>query len=149
MEEWKLTRRTHFVFFLEPWIRLTLSVKFKKMEDRALFELHLNLPKEFEQVFSDIIKWTTVICTRQILSRITGSSSISGWPGVFRLILFVSIGFSAYYLVINKLIRLHFGTRIGENDTLSSLLQRLRRWLKERIWFYSDSSISLHPPSFP
>lgn len=100
------------------------------MEERALFELHLSLPKEFEQLFSDIIKWTTVLCAIHILNKTSGAS-ISGWPGVFRLILFASIGFSAYYLVINNLIRLHFDTLSG--DSLSAIIQRFRRWLKERI----------------
>jgi hypothetical protein len=104
------------------------------MEDRALFEISLNLPKEFEMLSSDIIKWSTVLCTIHILNKMSDSSP-QGWGSVFRMLLFASIGFSAYYLVIDKMLRLHFNefNEGGSGDSVQILVQRLRSWIRERL----------------
>lgn len=99
------------------------------MEDHALFEIRLNLPKDFEPLFADIIKWTTVLCIVHVLNKSSGPLP-TGWPGVLRLILFASIGFSAYFLVIHKLVRFRFD---GFNLSTEDPIGRLRAWIRNRI----------------
>jgi len=125
---------------------LCIAEKERKM--KSLFVVNLRLPNEYREWVNDMVKAFVVLTSLHVLQYGVGRRGGDG--GLFsanfwRLIIFVIIGFSAYYLVVRKLIRFRY---LGEaeaddgqsphsfNLSLGNLftpLTRFRVWLKEKL----------------
>ena len=118
---------------------------------KSLFVVNVRLPEEYREWVNEIVKAFVLLASIHILQQLTrGGPRSSG--GLFnadfwKLVVFVAIGFSAYYLVVRKLVRIRY---VGEGDSGDGLslhsfnfslvpdglvrpINRIRVWLKEKL----------------
>ena len=116
---------------------------------KSLFVVNLRLPNEYKEWVNDMMKAFIVLTSLHVLQYLSterrrqegGLFSANFW----RLIMFVFIGFSAYYLVVRKLVRFRY---LDENDVddaqsphsfnfslgkIFSPVTRFRSWLKDKL----------------
>ena len=114
---------------------------------KSLFVVNVRLPEEYREWVNDIVKAFVLLTSIHVLQYITRNGTSRGAGGLFsadfwKLIIFVVIGFSAYYLVVRKLVRFRYIGEGDANDQLSphsfsfsplSAFSRFRHWLKEKL----------------
>lgn len=114
---------------------------------KSLFVVNVRLPEEYKDWVNDIVKTfvlLTAIHVLQHLTKNTGSQSTGLFnAGFWKLVVFAAIGFSAYYLVVRKLVRFRYlgeGEEAGGNFAPHALnfnplnaFTNFRKWLKSKL----------------
>jgi len=116
---------------------------------KSLFVVNVKLPNEYKDWINEITKTTILLITIHVLQYLTKDSKLNG-AGLFnanfwKLVVFMIIGFSAYYLVVRKIVRFRY---VGEDDTdepdggLSqrsfgvspfTIVSNIREWIKNKL----------------
>lgn len=97
----------------------------------TLFTIKLGLPKEYEKLIDRILEVATLFTTIHILIHLSPPASSGLFATNFwQMLLFMAIGFSAYYLVIKRLFRFQC---VGDNNDPQSLFTRIRTWIKNQL----------------
>ena len=126
-----------------------LSKGFKRERKmKSLFVVNVRLPEEYRDWINDMVKTFILLATIHVLQYATRNGSSSRAGGLFnvnfwKLMVFAAVGFSAYYLVVRKLVRFRY---VGEHDrqddgqsphgfNMSPLgvITNLRQWLKNKL----------------
>lgn len=114
---------------------------------KSLFVVNVRLPDEYKDWVNDIVKTFVLLTTIHVLQHLTknaGSRSTGLFnAGFWKLVVFAAIGFSAYYLVVRKLVRFRYlgeHEAVGAQDALRSLsfspfnvITNFRQWLKNKL----------------
>ena len=114
---------------------------------KSLFVVNVRLPDEYKAWVNDIVKTFVLLTTVHVLQYMTKNGTSRSAGALFssdfwKLVIFVIIGFSAYYLVVRKLIRFRY---LGEREMADGqsphsvsfspfqVFGQLRTWLKNKL----------------
>lgn len=103
------------------------------MGSDTLFELEL--PQEYIKLGDRILETSTVIFIMHILIHLTPTpeNGLFG-PSFWRVLLFAFIGFFAYYLVIQRVLKfVPLSMEAASTTTATNIIQKFRTWLKDRL----------------
>ena len=81
----------------------------------ALFQIDLNLTKDYSDLFEDLLKFAVMLFTVSVLSAIGGK--IKNFGEVFQNILFTIVGLAFYHLVVKKVVKFVFSNDVEEGFT--------------------------------
>ena len=114
---------------------------------KSLFVVNVRLPDEYKAWVNEIVKTVVLLTTIHVLQYLTkntgrGSTGLFN-AGFWKLMVFAIIGFSAYYLVVRKLVRFRY---VGDHEVLNDgqsphsvafspfgAITRFRQWLKSKL----------------
>ena len=115
---------------------------------KSLFTVNVKLPTEYKDWVNEMVRTFVLLTTIHVLQYMTKSVGTGNPRGLFnvhfwKLLVFALIGFSAYFLVVKKLIRFrHIDDLDVEDDGQSptslafspfDMIARLREWLKSKL----------------
>lgn len=114
----------------------------------SLFVINIKLPSEYRAWVNQMVETIVLFLTVHVMQFLTGGTPAKS-SGLFsqqfwRTLIFWLLGFSAYHLVVKKLVRFRYVDELPDlydsGDALSSvnlqplsIVTRIRSWLKNKL----------------